>query len=100
MNVGDRPQALLTFADLRHVKGAPYWRGRLIVKYLPFSIRAVMASSWGVIGDTIVVGAPQESSNQTTITNGTAASADNSAAGAPRRKCPKCGNLDTALSSC
>ncbi|HMV45143.1 MAG TPA: FG-GAP repeat protein, partial [Leptospiraceae bacterium] len=39
-------------------------------------------NSVSISGDTIVVGAAQESSNQTTITNGTTASADNSATAA------------------
>ena len=37
------------------------------------------ASAVGISGDTIVVGAEDESSNQTTITNGSSASTDNSA---------------------
>ena len=39
----------------------------------------VFGSAVGISGDTIVVGASGEDSNQTTITNGTTASADNSA---------------------
>ncbi len=38
--------------------------------------------SVSINGDTVVVGAPQEDSNQTTITNGTSASPDNSATNA------------------
>lgn len=59
-----------------------YWRPEAYIKASNAEKYDYFGSSVAVDGDTILVGAPEEDSNQTVITNGATSSSDNSASGA------------------
>jgi alpha-tubulin suppressor-like RCC1 family protein len=60
------------------VRTGASWTSQAYIKAPNVGASDYFGSSLSINGDTLVVGAPNESSNQTTITNGTTASADNS----------------------
>ncbi|MFG6486290.1 FG-GAP repeat protein [Roseateles sp. BYS78W] len=64
------------------VRSGTSWSQQAYLKAANANAQDLFGSSVAVNGDTIVVGAPYESSSQATITNGSTASADNSAAAA------------------
>ncbi|MBF0240667.1 MAG: DUF1566 domain-containing protein [SAR324 cluster bacterium] len=68
----------LSTAEIQLLAGSSRWYQEAYVKAANAGASDNFGISVSVSGDTLVVGAPFESSNQTTITNGTTASSDNS----------------------
>ncbi len=64
------------------VRSGSTWTQQAYLKASNAEAQDFFGTSVTISGDTIVVGASEESSNQTTITNGSTASADNSASAA------------------
>ncbi|PJZ37693.1 hypothetical protein CH354_11255 [Leptospira levettii] len=70
----------IPFCGFRVSNAPKLWETQAYLKSSNAEANDLFGNSVAISGDTIVVGAPGESSNQTTITNGNSASADNSAA--------------------
>ena len=64
------------------VRSGNTWTLQAYLKASNAEAQDFFGTSVAISGDTIVVGVPDEASNETTITNGSSASADNSAPGA------------------
>ncbi|MFY8043670.1 MAG: FG-GAP repeat protein, partial [Rhodoferax sp.] len=64
------------------VRSGSAWSQQAYLKAPNAGVSDNFGSSIAISGDTVVVGAPLEESNQTTITNGSTASTDNSASSA------------------
>ena len=64
------------------VRSGSTWTQQAYLKASNAEAQDFFGTSVAISGDTIVVGVPDEASNETTITNGSSASADNSAPGA------------------
>jgi hypothetical protein len=74
------------------VRSGTNWSQQAYLKAPNANTDAVFGRSVAISGDTIVVGANEEDSNQTSITNGNTASADNSAFNAGAAYAFKLGN--------
>ncbi len=63
-----------------YVRSGNTWAQQAYIKAVNGELDDRFGASVALAGDTLVVGAPKESSNQTTVTNGTTASANNTRA--------------------
>ncbi|MGE8723012.1 FG-GAP repeat protein [Leptospira terpstrae] len=75
-SVSDTP---IPFCGFRVSNSPKLWETQAYLKASNAEANDLFGNSVAISGDTIVVGAFNESSNQTTITNGAIASSDNSA---------------------
>lgn len=70
------------FCGFRVSNAPKLWEAQAYLKASNADANDLFGNSVAISGETIVVGAPGESSNQTTITNGSTASSDNTASSA------------------